>query len=164
MAAMRIDSVAHVAITVSDLDRSMAFYRDVLGFAISKKVNATGDFFDDLTGVPGGDHDVCFVRGPGLIIELICYSKPEGRVSSTLRACDAGAVHIALKVTDLEQVVKAFRPSGFETMSPIQTLPSGPLRGMKVVYMRDSDGVVFELHEEPPGIVLEELILAGATN
>jgi len=152
-----ITSVGHIGLTVSDLDRAIVFYRDILGFQISEKVQASGELLEDLSGVPGGVHEVCFVRAPGLIIELLCYRKPEGRLRSTLRACDAGAVHIALKVKNIEEVAEAIRRGGFETFSSVKTLPDGPLKGLRVVKARDPDGVVLELVEEPAGVVLEEV-------
>jgi catechol 2,3-dioxygenase-like lactoylglutathione lyase family enzyme len=157
-----IKIVAHVGVTVSDMGRAVAFYRDILGYPVSGRVQATGAMFDDLNGVPGSAHEVCFVRVPGLIIELLCYSKPEHREHSTLRACDAGAVHIALKVKSVERVLAAAVQGGFKPLSSIQTMEKGPLKGLRVVFVRDPDGVVLELHEEPPGIILEEVVFCGA--
>jgi catechol 2,3-dioxygenase-like lactoylglutathione lyase family enzyme len=157
LSTVNIDYVGHIGLTVSDLDNAIAFYRDILGFPVSEKVKASGELLEDLSGVPGGQHEVCFVRAPGLIIELLCYSKPEGRLRSKLRACDAGAVHIALKVRNIAQVIQAIRCAGFEAFSSVKTLPDGPLKGMRVVKARDPDGVVLELVEEPPGVVLEEV-------
>jgi catechol 2,3-dioxygenase-like lactoylglutathione lyase family enzyme len=161
MIATGIQSIGHVGLTVWDLDRAIAFYRDILGFAVSQKIQASGEELESVSGVAGGEHEVCFVRAPGLILELLCYHKPAGRLRSALRACDAGAVHFALKVKNIEAVTAAIQRGGFETFSSIYTLPEGPLRGLRVVKARDPDGVVLELLEEPPGIVLEEMFLPG---
>lgn len=163
MAFVNVTSVGHTGITVSDLDRAIMFYRDILGLPVSDKVQAAGEFLEKVTGVPGAVVEACFVRAPNHIIELVSYLKPDGRGRSTLRACDAGAIHIALKVKDIAQVVVAIRRGGFETLSPVQILPEGPLKGIKVVYARDPDGVVLEILEEPLGIVMEEIFLASAT-
>ncbi|HTW38466.1 MAG TPA: VOC family protein [Steroidobacteraceae bacterium] len=162
MASIRVSSIGHTGITVSDLDRSIHFYREVLGFAVSAPVHCTGEMFERVTGVPGAEIDVSFVRAPGHVIELLCYRKPEGRVRSTLRSCDPGFWHLALKVSDIERVVQSVWRAGFEPLSPVQGVGEGPLAGLKVVYVRDPDGVVLELLEEPPGVVLEELYLANA--
>ena len=164
MAAVSVTSVGHTGITVSNLDRAIAFYRDILGLPVSHKIHASGELFERITGVQGADLEACFVRAPGHVIELIQYSKPDERTSSTLRACDSGAVHIALKVKDIEGVVVAIRGGGFKTAGPVQVLPEGPLKGMKVVYARDPDGVVLELIEEPPGVIMEELFLSSSSN
>jgi glyoxylase I family protein len=155
-----IRSVGHTGITVSDLGRAIAFYRDVLGLPVSGKVRASGPLFEKITGVSGADLEVCFVRAPGLIIELLQYLNPPG-VASTLRQCDPGAFHLAIKVQNIEGVVAASTKAGFKAFGDIQTIPEGPVRGMRVVYARDPDGVVLELIEEPPGIVMEEVYFAA---
>ena len=158
----RVSSTGHTGITVSDLERSIRFYREVLGLAVSEPVHCAGAMFENVTGVPGAEIDISFVRAPGHVIELLCFRKPEGRGRSSLRSCDAGFWHLALKVRDLERVVAAVGQAGFQALSAIQRVPEGPLNGMKVVYVRDPDGVVLELIEEPVGVSLEELYLAGA--
>jgi catechol 2,3-dioxygenase-like lactoylglutathione lyase family enzyme len=150
-------SVGHVGITVSDLDRSVRFYRDVLGFEVTKPVQVSGPFFENVTGVPGCVIDVVFARGLGHIIELLCYRQPKDRKASTLRSCDPGFWHLCLKVRDIEQVVRAIRAAGFEALSEVQTAEDPPVKGLRVVYARDPDGVGLELIEEPPGLTLELL-------
>jgi glyoxylase I family protein len=162
MASVRVSSIGHTGITVSDLDRSIRFYRDVLGLPVSEPVRCTGEMFEKVTGVHGAEIDVSFVRAPGHVIELLCYRKPEGRVRSSLRSCDPGFWHLALKVSDIDRVVAAVGRAAFEPLSAVQRVGDGPLKGLKVVYVRDPDGVVLELLEEPPGIGLEEFHLANA--
>ncbi|HUN72984.1 MAG TPA: VOC family protein [Steroidobacteraceae bacterium] len=163
MSSVRVSSVGHTGITVADLDRSIHFYREVLGLPVSQPVRCTGEMFEKITGVAGAEIDVAFVRAPGHVVELLCYRKPEGRVRSTLRSCDPGFWHLALKVSDIERVVAAVGRAGFQPLGAVQAVSEGPLSGLKVVYVRDPDGIVLELIEEPPGVVLEELYLASAT-
>ena len=153
---VRVRSTGHTGITVSDLARSIRFYRDLLGCEVSAPVRAEGPFFEAVTGVPGCRIDVAFARLPGHVIELLCYREPAGQ-SSTLRACDPGFMHVCLKVDDLEQVVRQVRGAGFEALGAVQRAAGGPVDGLKVVYVRDPDGVVLELIEEPAGVVLEEI-------
>jgi len=155
--AVSVLSTGHTGITVSDLDRSVRFYRDVLGFEVSPPVQVSGPFFEEVTGVPGCVIDVVFARGAGHVVELLCYRQPADRNTSTLRACDPGFWHLCFKVRDLDRVVHAVGADGFAALSEIQTAAEGPARGTRVVYVRDPDGVVLELIEEPPGISLESL-------
>jgi len=159
--AVSVLSTGHTGITVSDLDRSMSFYRDVLGYEVSVPVQVSGALFDKVTGVPGCVIDVAFARGAGHTLELLCYREPLARRPSTLRACDPGFWHLCLKVRDIERVVDAIRAAGFESLSDIQTAPDAPVAGLRVVYARDPDGVVLELIEEPPGVNLEEVYFAA---
>jgi catechol 2,3-dioxygenase-like lactoylglutathione lyase family enzyme len=154
-APLQVRSTGHTGVTVSDLDRSIAFYRDVLGCEVSAPVRAEGAFFEAITGVPGCRIDIAFARLPGHVIELLCYRHPAGRASS-LRPCDPGFVHVCLKVADLEQAVERVRGAGLTPVGPVQQAAEGPLRGLKCVYVRDPDGVVLELIEEPQGVALED--------
>lgn len=150
-------SVGHVGITVSDLDRSVRFYRDALGFEVSPPVQVSGPFFEQVTGVPGCVIDVVFARGLGHVIELLCFRAPADKKTSTLRACDPGFWHLCFKVKDIDRVVRTIRESGFEALSEVQTAVDPPVQGLRVVYARDPDGVVLEMIEEPPGLSLERL-------
>ena len=155
-APVRVRSTGHTGITVSDLDRSIRFYRDLLGCDVSVPVRAAGPLFETVTGVPGCQIDIAFARVPGHVIELLCFRAPDGR-ASTLRANDPGFMHVCLKVEMLERVVELLRGAGFEAVGAIQQAAGGPVDGLKVVYVRDPDGVVLELIEEPPGVTLEEV-------
>jgi catechol 2,3-dioxygenase-like lactoylglutathione lyase family enzyme len=139
----------HTGITVSDLDRSIRFYRDVLGCQISRTVRAEGPNFEAITGVKDCKIDIAFARLPGHIIELLCYRQPRGR-ASTLRPNDPGFTHVCLKVDDLGEVIRLVRAAGFEVMG---TMPQGRA---SPVYVRDPDGVVLELMQYSPGTQMEE--------
>jgi len=154
-------SVGHTGITVSDLDSSVRFYREILGLPVSEKAHCTGEMFEKVTGVPGADLDVCFVRAPGHVIELLCDRAP-GRVSSALRSCDPGFMHLCLKIRDIDGVLMSASRAGFAPVGEVQRVSEGLLAGLRVVYMRDPDGVVIELIEEPKEIALEEFYLASA--
>lgn len=155
-AHVQVLSVGHTGITVSDLDRSVRFYRDLLGCEVSNPVRANGPFFEEIVGVPGCEIDVVFAKLPGHVIELLCYRAPPGR-ASTLRACDPGFMHVCLKVKDIDKVVALVRDAGFKAVGRVLKAEGGPVDGLKVVYVRDPDGVVLELIEEPKGVVLEEV-------
>ena len=157
MGAVTVLSTGHTGITVSDLDRSVRFYRDVLGFDVSPPVQVSGPMFEKVTGVPGCIIDVAFARGAGHVVELLCYRAPADHKPVKPRACDPGFWHLCFKVTDLGRVVTAIRAGGFEALSEVQTATEGPVKGLSVVYARDPDGVALELIEEPPGVSLEAL-------
>jgi catechol 2,3-dioxygenase-like lactoylglutathione lyase family enzyme len=146
MSRLPIDSVAHTGITCSDIDRSMAFYRDVLGFPVTEKHRVGGAFFEQVTGVPGAEIDIAYVDGPGHRIELLSYAAPEDRHASTLRPCDPGFLHLSFYVDDIEAVVEAVRAQGYEPVNPI---PERPRNGVRGIYTRDPDGVVLEFMERP---------------
>lgn len=155
----RVRSVGHTGITVSDLDASIAFYRDVLGLFVGEKFRVEGPLFEAITGTPNAQIDIAFVQAPGHVIELLYYADPGDKKTSKLRAYDPGFLHVCLKITDIDKVVEAVAKAGFKAIGPVQTMPDGPVKDMRVVYVRDPDNVVLELIQEPPGLTLEKLYL-----
>jgi len=149
MSSLRILGVAHTGITCSDIDRSIAFYRDVLGFPVTDKARRGGVIMEQVTGVPGAVIDIAYVDAPGHRIELLSYVAPRDQVRSALRPCDPGFFHLAFDVEDIETVVTAVRAAGYEPVNPIPTVTEGPAEGLRGVYTRDPDGVVIEFLEWP---------------
>src|ERR1700746_319710 len=97
----RILTADHTGITVSNLDRSLAFWRDVLGFELSHRAHQKSDLAAEITGVPGAEILIAAVKAPGHKIELLEYRAPVDRKRLDARPCDVGSVHVALTVDDL---------------------------------------------------------------
>jgi glyoxylase I family protein len=147
--AFRIIAADHTGITVSNLERSLTFWRAVLGFELSHRAHHTGDFASEITGVPGADISLAVLKAPGHKIELLEYHAPPDRKHVDLRPCDTGSVHIALTVDNLDAVLQGIAASGWKTAGKPQTLKSGPNTGKRVVYVRDPDGTTIELMQPP---------------
>ncbi len=45
----------HTGFTVANIERSLAFWRDILGFELSHRAHHTGDLASEVTGVPGAE-------------------------------------------------------------------------------------------------------------
>jgi catechol 2,3-dioxygenase-like lactoylglutathione lyase family enzyme len=143
-AQFRIHAVDHTGITVSNLERSLAFWRDVLGFELSHRPHQTGELASEITGVPGAEISIAVLKGYGHKIELLEYLAPPDRKKITLRPCDVGFVHVALVVDDLDAILNAITTSGWKAAGKPQTLRAGPNAGKRVVYVRDPDGTTIE--------------------
>jgi catechol 2,3-dioxygenase-like lactoylglutathione lyase family enzyme len=137
--------------TVSNLERALAFWRDVLGFELSHTAHQTGKMAREITGVAGAEIKLAVVKAPGgHKIELLEYLAPTDRKKHVnLRPCDVGSVHVALIVDDLDAVLSAINASGWEAAGKPQTLQSGPNAGKRVVYVRDPDGTTIEFMQQP---------------
>src|SRR5438477_12418992 len=146
----RIIAADHTGITVANLDRALAFWRDVLGFELSLRAHHTEDLASEVTGVPGAEISFVVLKGYGHKIELLEYLAPSNRKHVNLRPCDVGSVHIALTVDNLEAVLSAIAASGWKTAGEPQMLKSGPNAGKRVVYVRDPDGTTIEFMQPPP--------------
>ena len=145
-----IISADHTGITVSNLERSLTFWRDVLGFQFSHTAHQTGDLAKEITGVAGAEIKLAVLKAPGgHKIELLEYVAPPDRKQATLRPCDVGSIHVALLVDDLGAVLQKISASGWKAVGKPQTLTTGPNAGKRVVYVRDTDGTTIEFMQSP---------------
>ena len=144
MPAFTVLSTNHTSFTVSDLDRSIAFFRDALGFEVTSRAPRDPAAIRHITGVEGADIEVAYIRGPGHSLELIQYIAPDGRGTVESRPCDTGFAHIAYDVDDIEAALAASRPHGVLPINEPWVIDRGPNTGRRVVYCRDPDGVTIE--------------------
>jgi len=148
-APFHIIAADHTGFTVANLERSVAFWQDVLGFELSHRTHQTGELASEITGVPGAEISIAVLKGYGHKIELLEYHAPADRKRVDSRPCDVGSVHVALTVDNLEAVLSAIAASGWKAAGKSQTLKTGPNAGKRVVYMRDPDGTTIEFMQPP---------------
>ena len=146
----RILAADHTGITVSDIERSLAFWRDILGFELSHRAHQKGERAEQITGVPGAEILLAVLKAPGHKIELLEYRAPaDRRGQNDRRPCDLGHVHVALTVENLDDLLETIAASGWKAAGEPQTLAAGPNAGKRVVYVRDPDGTTIELMQMP---------------
>ena len=145
MSKSSIIAADHTGITVSNVERSLQFWRDVLGFELSHTAHQTGELAREITGVAGAEIKLAVLKTPGgHKIELLQYLAPPDRKHANTRPCDVGHVHVALLVDDLDAVLEKIAASGWNAAGKPQTLKIGPNAGKRVVYVRDPDGTTIE--------------------
>ena len=149
MPGFQVLSTNHTSFTVSNLDRTIAFFRDALGFEVTSKAPRDPAAIERITGVTGSDVVIAFVRGPGHSIELIEYLAPVDRAQVQARPCDTGFAHVAYDVDDLDAAVAAAAEHGFSPRGAIHHIDQGPNAGARVVYLVDADGVTVEFIQPP---------------
>ena len=147
--SFRIIAADHTGITVTNLERSLAFWQNALGFELSHRAHHTGDLASEVTGVPGAEISIAVLRAPGHKIELLEYHAPPDRKRADLRPCDVGSVHVALTVDNLDAVLSAIAASGWRAVGKPQILKTGPNAGKRIVYVRDPDGTTIEFMQPP---------------
>ena len=132
----------HVGFTVRDMEASVAFYRDLLGF----EVTGTGEAFDeedrplDLKGV----HLLSTAMKSGdCQIELLQFLSPPGR-STAPRMSDAGCVHIAMATNDIQAVYDKLVKGGVKVNAPPQKDESG-FEWAWWMFFKDPDGTMIEV-------------------
>ncbi|MBS1843168.1 MAG: VOC family protein [Actinobacteria bacterium] len=145
---MKVD---HFSFTVSDLDRSVAFYVESLGFeATEEPAEIEGDWLSQITGFDGIRLRLVFLRLGEVSLELIQYLNPVGAPHQESRTCDVGNAHLALEVPDVDALRSHFEAAGGRFVSDPVAIPSGPLAGRPIAYGVDPDGIVIELIESRP--------------
>jgi catechol 2,3-dioxygenase-like lactoylglutathione lyase family enzyme len=137
----------HTSFTVSNLERTLGLFRDGLGFEVTSKAPRDVKLTERITGVPGADLLIAFVRAPGHTLELIEYRAPASKGAVKARPCDTGFAHIAFNVDDAQAAVAAVQRYGVKPIAPPVTIDQGPNKGRKVVYVRDWDGITLEFIE-----------------
>jgi catechol 2,3-dioxygenase-like lactoylglutathione lyase family enzyme len=129
----------HTSFTVSNLERTVGFFRDCLGFELISKAPRDPALTSRITGVEGADLMIAFLRAPGHTIELIEYRAPANK-----------GTHVAFNVDNAVAAVAAVESYGVKPIAPPVTIDQGPNKGRKVVYVRDWDGVTLEFIEVAP--------------
>jgi catechol 2,3-dioxygenase-like lactoylglutathione lyase family enzyme len=142
--------VDHTGITVSDLGRAVALWRDVLGFEVTRTFELTGEFAATLTGQPGAHTEHAVLACGQQLIELIEYVDPAGTATFRPRPCDVGSVHVALMVADIRAAIAALSAAGCTAVGEPAAIPDGARRGSLFAYVQDPDGVTVELIELIP--------------
>jgi catechol 2,3-dioxygenase-like lactoylglutathione lyase family enzyme len=152
VAARAVDSVG---LTVVNLERSKAFFRDVLSFTVEREFESAGREVELLTGVFGARTKTARMRLGGESIELTEFLTPPGRpFPSDTRGNDQWFQHIAIITSDMDAAYRRLRDRGVAHAS------TGPQRlpdwnpnagGISAFYFRDPDGHFLEILQFPPG-------------
>lgn len=135
----------HVGITVSNLECSIDFYVG-LGFGAPPEhwvFTIEGEWIARLVAEPGAVIRVAFLPMDDLVLELLEYQSPEGEKTNTRPNRDAGAMHVALNVDDVDAIYERLKDR-VSFNSPPQTVETGPWAGNKVAYFSDPDGTPVE--------------------
>ena len=145
---MTITNIRHIGIVVSDMERSLHFYRDLLGMEIWADFCDNSDYVQAVTNVPGANVRMVKLKAAdGVSIELLQYLSHPSDVSQPKKACDVGCNHVALQVDDLDALYEKLKAEGIHFHAPPTVSPDG---GAKVTYCHDSEGVMIELVEILP--------------
>lgn len=141
-----ITKAHHMGLQVADLDRSVAFYRDILGFEVIFAWNPQAAYIRELVGYPEADIHAAILRLPGtdVVLELLDYRNVE-RTPIDTGTANPGTAHIAFFVDDLDALYADLIAKGVRSVSPPVTPTMGPNEGGRAVYLIDPDGIRVEL-------------------
>jgi catechol 2,3-dioxygenase-like lactoylglutathione lyase family enzyme len=138
----------HVGICVSDLERSVAFYCDVLGFTeVASRLHITDVGSANLLDFPTTDLELAYLERDGIRIELLWYRDPQCDRSEGRRPMNlVGLTHLSFRVGDFDGLCARIEANG-GTVLPATTARFG--NDNRGVMTLDPDGIRVELIERP---------------
>lgn len=135
-----ISQIAHWALKVADLDRSLAFYRDTLGFAEMMRINQED-----------GQLMLVYLRVTDTqFVELF----PRGRGNAAPDEDTTSMHHVCLQVQSIAETAAHLRKLGVE----LYRTPKLGLDGNNQCWIKDPDGNRIEFMEMLPGNMQETAI------
>jgi catechol 2,3-dioxygenase-like lactoylglutathione lyase family enzyme len=134
----------HTGVIVTDLDRAIGFFRDLLGFELLSRAPRDPALIGRMTGLPAPRVEIAHLQGPGHRVELIRYHTDGIRGVETPRVYDDGSAHIALDIDDVAVAVAAAAAHGLAPVGEIIAIDAGPNQGRKVVYLESPYGLLIE--------------------
>ena len=139
-------TLRHVGIVVTNLNRSLHFYKDLLGLRITKELNESGDFIDKILGMRGTHvRTVKLKSDEGKSLVELLHFKTYPRGKRKISANSIGYTHVSFSVRDIRRQYRKLIKSGVEFNSPPQDSPDGYA---KVAFCKDPDGNLIELVQE----------------
>jgi lactoylglutathione lyase len=132
---------SHVGICVTDLDKSLTFYCDGLGFERGQSIPIDATFGAALE-VPG---DLAltsqFIRREGLALELLHYTRPAPTGEPSQRRNQLGLTHLSFYVDDVDATAASLVAAGGTVIESTRTTNEG----IDLLFLHDPDGVRIEL-------------------
>jgi glyoxylase I family protein len=150
---MQIARHSHIGISISDMEHSLAFYKEGFGFVdgvlvqIENKHNA-------LFGLDGPlKMQSRFLRLGELVIELIEFTSPAAQISPEMRALNhTGLTHLSFRVADVDQTASRLAALGGKVHPSTRTTDDGNRPKGEIVFCTDPDGTRIELMYYPDDV------------
>lgn len=149
-----ITGVHHFSFSVTNLEKTIDFYTNILKVKLQSKShnkydNLGGALFGKKWGVDqeGGELQIAVMDISGRRVEFIEYKDPKAQPYH-MNPSIAGSAHLAFKVDGIEETKKELEAAGVEFHSDIQSFQEGGKVEWKWCYFRDPDGIILELVEQ----------------
>lgn len=140
-----IRAIRHTGIVVADLEVSLRFWCDVMGFQLLKRMDETGEYLETLLATKGATVTTAKLAAPdGNLIELLHFSSHPDKPAWVGTPYSTGLTHIALTVSDLEATLGRLTGEGINSFAKPQISPDGRV---KVVYCSGPENLLLELVE-----------------
>jgi catechol 2,3-dioxygenase-like lactoylglutathione lyase family enzyme len=145
-----ITGVHHIGITVTSLERALAFWEAFLGKPARWKTVLDSSYLSRVVNYPHVSIKVAFVDLPGgVVVELLDYHQVAERAANPEATANPGNVHLCLAAADVQTSFAHAVACGARPVSvggPVD-IEAGPNKGAKAVYLRIHDNVTLELFQ-----------------
>jgi len=133
--------LSHNGVCVSDMERSLRFYGDALGFELHQR-HEIAEAYGRLAELPDLKAQIAFLVLGGRMLELIHFEHPLAFGPTARRAMNQyGLTHLCFKVSDIDAVAARIAKAGGKALPETRVHASGHM----TMYCTDPDGVRIEL-------------------
>lgn len=147
----------HFSFTVSDIERSIDWYTNVLGLELVHRQRGEADYLRRFVGYPDAVLEVAMFKLPGIdsrhsthMLELVQYVAPPAQDELRLATVNVGVGHLALMVDDVHERYERMAGQGVEFVSPPVEITEGANAGGFTCYFHDPDGITLEILQPSP--------------
>ena len=140
-----IKNLDHVAISVSSMERSLKFYRDIMGMEVVMDRDICDDSIGNVIDVKGARCRLVHLKIGNAFLELFEYHSPLGKnIAETLNQYDHAITHFAFAVDNFHEFVAELKSKGVSFVSePVEFRP-----GVWCVYFKGPDGEVCAIRHQ----------------
>ena len=144
--------IHHASFAVSNMDKSIAFYRDLIGMKLTWDSKEAGMVFegpvsDAVTGCPGTKQRIAFLALGNDILELVEYT-PTGKPQIDNKPSDTGSAHLCFKTGNIQEAYDKLVAANVR----MHCTPQDNGKAV-VIYFRDPDGCILEATQPKTGSV-----------
>ena len=133
--------IAHSGLVVGDLDRSVRFYCELLGFTFDRDLAMTSAQVSDFLGFepPGADLKAIYLNLGEFQLELMCFSPSGTNRVRARKMNETGLTHLSVAVKDVQAIISKVADYGGEFVTRIADTAA---------MLRDPDGQLIEIVAE----------------
>ena len=147
-----IKGLDHTALSVSSLEKSLAFYKGILGFELIRTIECAPEMrLGEVVGIPGCSAKIAHLQKGAMMLELFEYVKPRGRkIPENKTQADNGWSHLGFTSTDVRADFADLKGKGVSFIgNPVEFRPD-----VWIVYFHGPDGEVCELRQTPEAVLV----------
>jgi len=146
-----VKGIHRISLSVRDLGRSLAFYQRATGLSVEPRRDDVSAKAEKKSGLDAPPRQVAVLRGPNARLELVQFDGASRQPPNPLPVPGPGITHVCYQTSATVSVYARAKALGATIVSRGST-PVDRGYGIRYAYLRDADGLLFELEqfEKPP--------------